>query len=594
MFKAFAKITAAALTLCLALPLVPAAAADRGEEVTVRVGLASAYYHNSLGELEAAHLENEDGYGEGYRFGYYDEDLNFVELARTDPGTTQVAVLKTTNLTYGYSSALGKYTYGEDLSGDVTVGCYHVLVEEDLNREEAEALAALFDDGFVAWIDGAYQVRAGAYPTKEEAEAAYEDISYALDVVGTSSYGMSVVETGTDRILFQYDMGQGGKLAIQPGQEDGEETRTWFSGYHYRGGFQYHRRTGGDLTVVNVVGLEDYVNGVICYEMGRNWPLEALKAQAMCARTYVLRNLNTHDSYGFDICNSNYCQVYYGMGTGESYGPSETSLRAVDETAGLVIRYDGRLAETPYSSSFGGASEDAANVWGTDTDEEHPYLCGVEDPYEPYADDINSRAHWTVRYSARELDSLLHSEGYGTSTSVDYLELEYSDLGNVIRVTIHWENGQTNSLRPSGSGAIRSVLGLNSIRFTVNGETPDGGTRARSGDGSYLINGEDPLEDWEDVYVISGSGEVDALDEEPYVITGTGQVSSLEEGQQTAPGASGGGIVTVSGDEYVFEGGGWGHQVGLSQFGAYAMASQGFDFEEIIAFYYPGVDIEPY
>ena len=318
MFKAFAKITAAALTLCLALPLVPAAAADRGEEVTVRVGMASAYYHNSLGELEAAHLENEDGYGEGYRFGYYDEDLNFVELARTDPGTTQVAVLKTTSLTYGYSSALGKYTYGEELSGDVTVGCYHVLVEEGLNREEAEALAALFDDGFVAWIDGAYQVRAGAYPTKEEAEAAYEDISYALDVVGTSSYGMSVVETGTDRILFQYDMGQGGKLAIQPGQEDGEETRTWFSGYHYRGGFQYHRRTGGDLTVVNVVGLEDYVNGVICYEMGRNWPLEALKAQAMCARTYVLRNLNTHDSYGFDICNSNYCQVYYGMGTGKS------------------------------------------------------------------------------------------------------------------------------------------------------------------------------------------------------------------------------------------------------------------------------------
>ena len=50
----------------------------------------------------------------------------------------------------------------------------------------------------------------------------------------------------------------------------------------------------------------------------------------------------------------------------------------------------------------------------------------------------------------------------------------------------------------------------------------------------------------------------------------------------------------MSGDEYVFEGGGWGHQVGLSQFGAYAMASQGFDFEEIITFYYPGVDIEPY
>ena len=174
-------------------------------------------------------------------------------------------------------------------------------------------------------------------------------------------------------------------------------------------------------------------------------------------------------------------------------------------------------------------------MWGTDTDVTHPYLCGVEDPYESYADDINSRAHWTVRYSARELDSLLHSEGYGTSTSVDYLELEYSDLGNVIRVTIHWENGQTNSLRPSGSGAIRSVLGLNSIRFTVNGETPDGSARARSGDGSYLINGEDPLEDWEDVYVISGSGEVDALDEEPYVITGTVRCPPWRRGSRPRP-----------------------------------------------------------
>ena len=199
---------------------MPAAAA-RGDDVTVRVGLASAYYHNSLGELEAAHLENEDGYGAGYRFGYYDEDLNFVELARTDPTTTQVAVLKTTNLTYGYSSALGKYTYGEDLSGDVTVGCYHVLVADGVSRGEAEDLASVLDDSFVAWIDGRYQVRVGAYATQEEAETALDEISYAEDVVGTSSYGMNVVETGTDRVLFQYDMGQGGSWPFSPDRRTG-------------------------------------------------------------------------------------------------------------------------------------------------------------------------------------------------------------------------------------------------------------------------------------------------------------------------------------------------------------------------------------
>ena len=120
----------------------------------------------------------------------------------------------------------------------------------------------------------------------------------------------------------------------------------WFSGYKYRGGFQYHRRNGGNLTVVNMVELEDYVNGVVCYEMGREWPLEALKAQAICARTYVMKNLNKHNSYGFDICPSDSCQVYHGMGSNRTdYGPSEVSMRAVAETAGMVVKYGGKLAE---------------------------------------------------------------------------------------------------------------------------------------------------------------------------------------------------------------------------------------------------------
>ena len=111
----------------------------------------------------------------------------------------------------------------------------------------------------------------------------------------------------------------------------------------------------------------------------------------MCARTYVLKNLNKHNSYGFDICTSANCQVYHGMGSNKAdYGPSEVSMRAVAETAGLVIKYNGRLAETPYSSSFGGASEDANYVWGTNTTTEHPYLRGVEDPYET---DLNGELH---------------------------------------------------------------------------------------------------------------------------------------------------------------------------------------------------------
>ena len=102
MLKPFKRIAAAALALCLALPPAGAAAAGREDEIILRVGLASSYYHNALGELEAAHLENEDGYGAGYRFGYYDEGLSFVELARTGPEITRAAFMVFIPKPYGF------------------------------------------------------------------------------------------------------------------------------------------------------------------------------------------------------------------------------------------------------------------------------------------------------------------------------------------------------------------------------------------------------------------------------------------------------------------------------------------------------------
>ena len=598
MSKKLLKLAAAALAVCLAVPTAGAVTTNDDGEIMIRVGLASAYYHNATGELEAAHLENEDGYGAGYRFGYYDSNLDFVELGYTDTRTTKVAVLKSENLWYGYSSSLSKNTYSSSIDSDILVGCYHVLVEDGFRDfEDAQDAAEDYEDGFVAYIDGDYQVRAGSFETKEDALQYGE----SGEVVGTSSYGLTVVETGTDHILFQYDEGQGTKLAIQPGADGARETRTWFSNYNYRGGFEYFRRTGGNVTVVNVLTLEDYVNGVICYEMGPSWPLEALKAQAVCARTYALRNMGTHSSYGFDICNSTYCQVYYGMGNGSaSYSPSKASMQAVEETEGLVVTYNGKLAETPYSASFGGASEDAYYVWGSDTTNTYPYLRGVEDPYETYD------SSYTVSYTASQLEKRLQSYGYGTSTSLDYLELEYSKLGNVIAVTVHWKNGKTNSIYPSGSNAIRSLFNVGSIRFTVNGQTVSSsgksvssrGAKSTSGSG-LTVNGES-VNGLDGMYTISGSGTISALEKDPYLVSGSGDITALEDfsgsGSSSGSGGSnqGGGTVTVSGSSYVFEGAGYGHQIGMSQWGANAMAKQGFDYEDIITFYYPGVKVTRY
>lgn len=598
MGKRLMQFAAAVLAVCLAIPPAEAVTTNRNGNVMIRVGLASSSEHVPTGELEAAHLENNNsmGYGSGYRFGYYDSGLNFVELARTGPSTIQVAVLKTQNLYYG--SVGGKRTYSSSITSNILVGCYHIQIPGSFGSfSDASTAASQYSGGFVAWINGAYQVRVGAYASKGEAEAALAKVGSGT-VVGTSSYGMSVVKTGSNQILFQYDEGESGRLAIQPDVTGVGETRTWFSDYKYRGGFQYYRRGGGNLTVVNVLELEDYINGVVCYEMGREWPLEALKTQAVCARTYVMKNLGKHESYGFDICPSDSCQVYHGMGSLRTdYGPSEVSMRAVAETAGMVAKYNGKLAEVFYVSSFGGASEDAKNIWGTDTVNEYPYLRGVVDPYEADLDSVNAMSPWTVSYTAAQLTQQLQSKGLGTGTSVASLELTYSQLGNVLQVVVRWANGQSNTI---GVDRIRSRFGVNSIRFTVNGAVPNGmATPSQPSNSSDIfVNDTGKLDGLEGKYIISGTGSVSQMDGTVYAISGTGTVSEMGGssggGSTTTVTPTGSGTVTVSGSTYVFSGGGWGHQVGMSQYGANAMARRGFTYNEIVEFYFPGVQVTHY
>lgn len=597
MTKRFMQLVAAVLVMALSVPAAGAVRADGNGQTMIRVGLASSDSHNTVGEQEAAHLQNNTGYGAGFRFGYYDSKLNFVELGRTGKSTTEVAVIKTQNLCYGYVASLGKYTYSSSITSDIVVGCYHVRIPGFYATYEDAARDAEIYGGFVAWINGEYQVRIGAFQSKEGAQGAVAELGQG-EVVGTSSYGLNVVATGTNRILFQFDGGAGTALAVAPDVTDAGDVRTWYAGFKYRGGFQYQRVTGGNITVVNVVELEDYIKGVVCYEMGRSWPLEALKTQAVCARTYALRNLNHHSNLGFDLCNTASCQVYYGVGSNRAdYGPSDTSDRAVEETAGKVLAYRGELAATYYSSSHGGASEEIANVWSNNKAGDYPYLCGVIDPYEETIADLNPKSHWTVSYTAKELTQRLNNKGYGVGSSIDDLELTYSSLGNVIKVTVHWKNGQKNIFKPGGnnSNGIRGVFGVDSIHFTVNGQTANKNSQSgssSSGNGSYAVNGSGALSDLDGLYVITGKGTVTKADEDLYVITGDGDISELEEKAQTGSGTNeGGGTVTVSGSSYVFEGGGWGHQIGMSQYGANAMARLGFTYDEICTFYYPGTEI---
>jgi stage II sporulation protein D len=152
------------------------------------------------------------------------------------------------------------------------------------------------------------------------------------------------------------------------GSSDEPNAPVRFNDKPYRGKIEVFANTRGALTVVNVIGLEDYVRGVVPNEL--SYPaLEALKAQAIAARTYAVKNRGQFAGEGFDLLPTTRSQVYRGLS-------SETSLtsRAVDETRGMIATYNGEPINALYTSTCGGRTEDAENIFNDAV----PYLRGRE------------------------------------------------------------------------------------------------------------------------------------------------------------------------------------------------------------------------
>jgi stage II sporulation protein D len=179
------------------------------------------------------------------------------------------------------------------------------------------------------------------------------------NVVGASATAVTVTQTKTTTILFQFDGAGANSLVVMPGQDDSVKSITWFKGYRYYGCFQYKRLTGDNLTVINVVRMEDYIKGILPYEMSSTWPKEALKAQAVAARTYAACNYYKHNSQGFDLCNTTDCQVYRGVNAATA-----ESDAAVDETYNVYAYYHGALATTIIIPARG-RDRELRQHWGT-------------------------------------------------------------------------------------------------------------------------------------------------------------------------------------------------------------------------------------
>jgi stage II sporulation protein D len=138
----------------------------------------------------------------------------------------------------------------------------------------------------------------------------------------------------------------------------------------YRGVVEVFGNTRNTFTIVNELPLEDYLLGVVPNELSPTTfgQLEALKAQAVAARTYIVKNMGQFKNEGYDICDTDACQVYFGSGTEDPL-----ATRAVNETRGVVATYNGQPINALYSSTCGGRTESVENIF----DEKLPYLVSV-------------------------------------------------------------------------------------------------------------------------------------------------------------------------------------------------------------------------
>lgn len=564
---------ALALALSLGGALAPAGAADQTYTApykTVRIGI---YTFNADGSpaqktFPSANLQYETGMGEGYDVGYYNSDREFVSIGMKITDTAKVSVLMDKNMVYG-SNAYKEA--GEDASGTV-VGCVHLKLDGSFaSYDEAASAAAQYEGGFVRYENGSFIVLRGQFTDRDDAVAAAEEAGDGWSVNSGSTYTVVLVATGTNRILLEFDCGTSKNLALRAYTTNGVKPQTWHRNDRYYGGFAFLRNTGGQITTVNYVEVEDYIKGVICYEMSPSWPTEALKAQAICARTFVMSNISKHRTLGYDLCNTTDCQAYHG-----TEGATSVSDRAVDETRGMYLMYDGKLCSTVYYSSSGGASEDVKNVWGSD----YPYLKGVADPYETEIASSISGYYWTVSYTPGELAARLRSRGRDCS-DIKSVKLVFTAMGNVKSITFTDVNGKSFTAQ---SDNVRGYPGCKSMRYTVNG-LGDGAA------GGVYVNDGQPLTDGLSGAYAIGSGAVEALPSgELYAITGTGTVEKIDT---SAASADSSGTVGVNAQgKFVFSGAGWGHNVGMSQWGAYCMAkNHDKTYEDILTFYFTGTYI---
>ncbi|WP_113676131.1 SpoIID/LytB domain-containing protein [Vallitalea guaymasensis] len=331
----------------------------------------------------------------------------------------------------------------------------------------------------------------------------------------------------------------------------------------YRGRLEFGRYDESGITAINIVPMNYYLYSVLASEMSPSWPIEALKAQALAARNYAVYYMQKDSKYPnkpYVVCDKTNSQAYKGCSV-----EHPNTIIAVNETANKLIYYQGEVIQATFFSTSGGHTENSENVWNGTV----PFMKGVPDIYEMQP----AKKPWIVELTSEEIKQRLANYSIDIGDITDVIPMAYTDSKRVIDLKIVGTQGE----HIINKETIRIWLGLYSRKFTLVKEDYSNKKMFNvMAAGSFV-----KVKNINNVYVATGSNSSRKLsvnDEQLIVVSGHNIDS----------------IPTIAGkkDTYIFVGQGYGHGVGMSQSGAKGMALEGFTYDEILKYYYKGVDIK--
>jgi stage II sporulation protein D len=327
-----------------------------------------------------------------------------------------------------------------------------------------------------------------------------------------------------------------------------------FNGRAFRGTFDVALDDEGDMIIVNEVGTAEYLASVVGSEEPTSWEPEALAAQAIAARTYLVTHLARHRAY--DLEGDTRDQEYDGVGS-----EATSTVKAVERTAGIIATYRGTAIEALYSANAGGVTEDSENVYASAL----PYLRSVPSPTDETAKS-SSWGHtsweWTREFTGPQLRDYLLVRGINVG-DVERVELtQLSKTGRVLAARIVGNGGS----RDIGKDRSRYYFGLLSTLFTVNVR---------------------PANETEFV-AYTNIERLRTLELLGATIDAPAYTRTTNPDRETLDIRTIGWIYRLPA-RFVFTGKGYGHGVGMSQWGAQGMALKGASAAEILRHYYLGI-----